>query len=202
MVIAPYCLKCGKPISDSILQFCGDCEKKEFSYIQGRAAFVYERNMKKSIAAFKYGGRKEYGKYYAREIVRKYSKWIENTGAQCLIPVPIHRERYRKRGYNQAEVIARHISNETNIPVIADYLVRNKNTEALKKLSEKQRKMCLKDAFFIPESSKFLYCDLRCVILVDDIYTTGSTLNECSNVLKKSGVEKIYFLCVCTGKNI
>lgn len=200
-MIEPFCLKCGKPVYDNIMQFCSDCAKKDNIYMQGRAAFVYDKYMKRSMAAFKYGGRREYGNYYAGELVRRYEKWIRNTGAQCLIPVPIHHERYRKRGYNQAQVIAEDIGRRIRVPVIDDYIERGKNTEALKNLSEAQRIACLKDAFFVSEASKLLYRDLRCVILVDDIYTTGSTINECANVLKKAGVKKIYFLCACIGKN-
>ncbi|MBU5478223.1 ComF family protein [Eubacterium sp. MSJ-13] len=200
-VIEPFCFKCGKPVGDSKREFCQDCKKKEYFYTQGRAAFVYDRYMKKSIAAFKYGGRREYGSYYAGEIVKRYGKWIENIGAQYLIPVPIHRERYRKRGYNQAKVIADDIGRRMNIPVLDGYIEREKNTEALKNLNEAQRISCLKDAFFVSESSKLLYRDLRCVILVDDIYTTGSTISKCAEVLKKAGVKKIYFLCACIGKD-
>ena len=100
--VRPYCMKCGKPIGDERKEYCTDCEKREHFYLQGKAAFVYDKYMQKSIAAFKYRGRREYGNYYAEQIVKKHKKWIETIGAQCLIPVPIHRERYRKRGYNQA----------------------------------------------------------------------------------------------------
>ena len=157
--------------------------------------------MQKSIAAFKYRGRREYGNYYAEQIVKKHKKWIETIGAQCLIPVPIHRERYRKRGYNQAKIIADEIGNRVELPVIDNFIERNKNTEALKNLSEAKRRECLKDAFFVSETSELLYRDLRCVILVDDIYTTGSTINECAAALKRAGVKKIYFLCACIGKD-
>ena len=62
---------------------------------------MYNRSMKSSIAAFKYGARKEYGRYYAVELAKKHESWIKKTGAQALIPVPIHKERHKKRGYNQ-----------------------------------------------------------------------------------------------------
>lgn len=126
---------------------------------------------------------------------------LKKTGAQALIPVPIHKERHKKRGYNQAKVIADYLEGETGIPVIDDYLIRIKNTEALKELSAAERKASLEDAFLVSETSKLLYRNLRCVILVDDIYTTGSTINECAATLKKSGVLKVYFLCACIGKD-
>ena len=107
----------------------------------------------------------------------------------------------KKRGYNQAKVIADYLEGETGIPVIDDYLIRIKNTEALKELSAAERKASLEDAFLVSETSKLLYRNLRCVILVDDIYTTGSTINECAATLKKSGVLKVYFLCACIGKD-
>lgn len=199
--VRPYCMKCGKPIGDERKEFCTDCEKREHFYLQGKAAFVYDKYMQKSIAAFKYRGRREYGNYYAEQIVKKHKKWIETIGAQCLIPVPIHRERYRKRGYNQAKIIADEIGNRVELPVIDNFIERNKNTEALKNLSEAKRRECLKDAFFVSETSELLYRDLRCVILVDDIYTTGSTINECAAALKRAGVKKNYFLCACIGKD-
>ncbi len=200
-VAGPYCLKCGKPIGDERKEFCTDCTKREYFYIQGKSAFVYDKYMKKSIAAFKYRGRREYGNYYAEQIVKKHKKWIDGIEAQCLIPVPIHHEGYRKRGYNQAKIIADEIGKRVELPVIDKFIERNKNTEALKDLSEAKRRECLKDAFFISETSKLLYRDLRCVILVDDIYTTGNTINECTAVLKRAGVKKVYFLCACIGKD-
>ena len=199
-VTEPYCMKCGKPLENDLMQYCEVCNKHKYSYLQGRAAFIYEKNMRKSVAAFKQGRRKEYGSFYADEIVKKYGDWIVATKAQALIPVPIHRERYRKRGYNQAEVIAKYIGEKLNIPVLTDYLVRVKNTKALKNLNSTQRKEHLKKAFFVSDEAKMLYRDLRCVILVDDIYTTGSTIDECAKTLIGSGNLKIYFICACIGK--
>lgn len=194
-------MKCGKPLENNILQYCDVCRENKYNYIQGRAAFVYDKSMRKSIAAFKYNGRKEYGRFYADELVKKYGSWINQVKAEALIPVPIHKERYRKRGFNQAKVIADYIGREIDIPVIDDFLIRKRNTEALKELSALQRKDCLKDAFFVTEASKKLYRHLRCVILVDDIYTTGSTIDECAKTLKQSGVSQVYFICACIGKD-
>jgi ComF family protein len=194
-------MRCGKPLEDETMQYCYSCKNNQHLYEQGKAAFVYNRSMKSSIAAFKYGARKEYGRYYAAELAKKHESWIKKTGAQALIPVPIHKERHKKRGYNQAKVIADYLEGETGIPVIDDYLIRIKNTEALKELSVAERKASLEDAFLVSETSKLLYRNLRCVILVDDIYTTGSTINECAATLKKSGVLKVYFLCACIGKD-
>lgn len=194
-------MKCGKPLEEETVQYCDVCNKNEYNYTQGRAAFVYDTNMRKSIRAFKYGGRREYGRFYAKECVKIYGNWISQINADALIPVPIHKERYKKRGYNQSKIIADYIGKEINIPVINDYLIRNENTVALKELSAAQRKECLKNAFFVPKASKLLYRGLRCVILVDDIYTTGSTINECAKTLKQSGVMQVYFICACIGKD-
>ena len=74
--VRPYCMKCGKPIGDERKEFCTDCEKREHFYLQGKAAFVYDKYMQKSIAAFKYRGRREYGNYYAEQIVKKHKKRV------------------------------------------------------------------------------------------------------------------------------
>ena len=116
-------------------------------------------------------------------------------GAQALVPVPVHPERMKTRGFNQAEELARRLSDGLGLPVETGILSRNKNTAPQKDLNPAQRLKNLEEAF----SAKRPRAGLTSVILVDDIYTTGSTVEACSRVLKRAGVSRVYFLCICIG---
>ena len=120
---------------------------------------------------------------------------IRGWNAEVIIPVPLHVKRLRTRGYNQAEVFARALSEEFGIPVDAHTLVRVRNTRPQKELSDVERKNNIENAF----QTRINSIKYKKVILVDDIYTTGTTINECADVLKRTGVEDVYFVTACIG---
>ena len=199
LVKSPFCMKCGKPLLGDG-EFCMDCMKKETSFICGRAVFVYNKYIKKSIQEFKYHGRVEYAEFYARKMSEVYGDWIKSISPDALIPVPIHINRQLKRGYNQSVIIADILGKLTGIQVIHNLLVRSKDTIPQKELSDSERKDNLHGAFDIVKESLELYQNVKCVIIIDDIYTTGSTIDECSYALGYAHIENIYFLCTCIGK--
>ena len=112
------------------------------------------------------------------------------------MPVPLHRSRRRIRGFNQAEELARELARETGIPLFTDVLLREKKTVAQKSLGADARIRNLAAAFRA-EEGLVRERKIRRVILVDDIYTTGSTLEACSQVLRAAGVEKVLCICLC-----
>lgn len=191
----PFCLKCGKPLLAEEKEYCRDCAGKKHFYKQGRAAFVYDQTMKRSIAGFKYHGRKEYAAFYAEEILRKCAKQVLAWRAQVLVPIPLHAGRRRKRGYNQAQLLAKELSKRSGIPVDANLLRRQKKTRAQKELTDKERHANLKNAFSLGKSE----IPYQRIILIDDIYTTGSTIDEASRVLLEHGAQSVFFLCICVG---
>ena len=199
LVKSPFCMKCGKPL-ESGGEFCVDCMEKETSFICGRAVFVYNKYMKKSIESFKYYGRAEYAKFYAGKMFENYGGWIESISPDAFIPVPVHEKRRLKRGFNQSGIIAGLLGEIMGIQVIHNLLVRTKDTIPQKNLSDKERKLNLSGAFEVVKESRELYQNIKCVIMVDDIYTTGSTIEECSFVLKRAHIKEVYFLCTCIGK--
>lgn len=196
----PRCKKCGKPLQVQEDEFCTDCEGRETSYEYGFGLWVYNSAMQASISRFKYHGRREYGECYAQELYRCFGAWIKETGAGALIPVPIHRNRYRKRGYNQAELIAKGLGKLAGIPVRENFLLRCRDTTPQKELTDRERQKNLQDAFHVNNFPEELNHIPECVIIIDDIYTTGGTLEACSKVIKEAGVQRIYFICVCIGK--
>lgn len=191
----PFCRKCGKPLLTEEREYCQDCVRKPHGFRQGRAPFVYDRVMRQSIARFKYGGRREYAAFYAEEILRRCAREALLWKAEAFLPIPLHPKKRRKRGYNQAELLARELSRRSGIPVDKNLLLRVKNTRAQKELNDRERRENLKNAFALQKGS----VPYRTVILVDDIYTTGSTMDEAARVLRGNGVQTIYFLCICVG---
>lgn len=193
---APTCFKCGKEINDCEKEYCEDCEKNVRSYIMGFPAMNYTGPVKDSIAAFKYKGRKDYGTFFAEEIVKRQGESIIEIKPDALIPVPIHSIRYKKRGYNQAGILANEIGKLLNIKVDANLLVRTVNTSPQKALDDKERENNLKTAF--QYSGKIV--KYKRVMLVDDIYTTGATIEACTRVLNNIGIREVYFTSICIGK--
>ena len=196
IVRQPACRKCGKPLLDEEREYCQDCLKKHHWYRQGRAAFVYDELMRRSIAKFKYEGRREYAAFYAEEIVRSCGREAALWQAQALVPIPLHPSRRRKRGFNQSELLAEKLSKWLGIPVDKKVLVRTKRTKAQKQLNDQERLSNLKNAFSVRKGCT----PKHTIILVDDIYTTGSTMDEAARVLLENGAQTVYFLCICVGR--
>lgn len=192
----PACKKCGKPLVDEREEFCVDCGKKQHVYTQGKAVFVYEGGIRNSMYRFKYGNKREYAEFYANAAAEKYGVWLKKIKAEVLLPVPMYSRKKRLRGYNQAEVFARALGRKTGILVEEHFIKRVRNTTPQKELNESQRHSNLKNAFKLTTD----IVKYKKVVLVDDIYTTGSTMDEISKILKESGVENIYYICISIGE--
>lgn len=192
----PRCMKCSKPILEKEEEYCYDCMKKKHSYVSGRAVWVYDDVMRESIARYKYKGSLEYAEFYGKEIADCHGKWIKVHG-DILVPVPLHKRKQRIRGYNQAEVLAKIIGEKLQIPVRSKGLYRSRDTLPQKELNDAERLKNLAKAF---EADKEQFSPAEKVMLVDDIYTTGSTIEACTKALQKAGVREIYFISICIGK--
>lgn len=193
----PVCLRCGKPLGEggARREYCLDCVKKKHFFEQGRAVFVYQGAITRSMYRLKYSNRRDYAPVFAKEAYKELGDWIGRIQPQALIPVPLHPMRRRSRGYNQAELIAGALSRLTGIPMEKRLVVRKVNTSPQKKLNEQERKNNLKNAF---QMSKNIV-QLTKVLLVDDIYTTGSTVDAVAETLMRAGIAKVYVLCICIG---
>ncbi|MEY8390604.1 ComF family protein [Lachnospiraceae bacterium] len=192
----PACKQCGKPLEDSCQEYCYDCGKRRSEYKQGKALWVYQEEVKQSIYRFKYQGRREYARYYGRELARRYGGWMKECRIEALVPIPLYKKRQRQRGFNQAELIACEVSCQTEIPVYKDLLVRVRNTRAQKELNDQERKNNLKKAF----KTRVNKVQLNHILLIDDIYTTGSTMNEAAGELTQSGAKEVYCLSLSIGR--
>ncbi len=198
IVSSPTCMKCGQPIDDPQGEYCFDCGRKRHAFIQGKGVFLYKGAIKTSMYRFKYGGKPEYARYFAMQANKYYGKWIQQEKIDLIIPVPMYRKKEKMRGYNQAATFAKALSKETGIPYSKKMVKRTKNTEPQKLLNDVERKNNLKNAFKVEEN----IVKYRQILIVDDIYTTGSTIDAIASEIKKTGTQNIYFLSICIGKGI
>ena len=193
----PRCKRCGKQLYDDAKVFCKDCMNREHVFDYGYALYDYQ-SMRKSIYRFKYHGRCEYARFYAEDLFEKLKEEIRLMDADSIVPVPIHASKLRDRGYNQAELIALEFSKLTAIPMYPNLVKRVKKTVPQKELDLLERQNNLKKAFNISSD----VVKLNKTILVDDIYTTGSTLDAVALELKRHGVGTVYFIALCIGEGI
>lgn len=190
----PACLKCGKRLATAA-EFCHDCTVRQHIYNRGLALYDY-KSMAHSIYRFKYQGRREYADFYGKEIERYLGGEIMRWQPEALVPVPIHPQRMRERGYNQAAVLAGSISREAGIPVADKLIIRQRRTVPQKGLDPAARQNNLKKAFKIFQND----VKLNTVVIIDDIYTTGSTIDAMAAELRQAGVRQVYFVALSIGQ--
>lgn len=164
-------------------------------FTRGFSVFEY-RSIAPSVYRFKYRGRQEYAQFYAKETAKRLGKQLKALGIEAVIPVPMYEAKKNKRGYNQAEVFAREISKNLGIKEYEKIIKRISNTRPMKELSARDRRNNLKKAFIIGQNDvKF-----KCILIIDDIYTTGSTIDEIAHEFRMKGVRDIYFLTLSIGQ--
>lgn len=209
-VFPPRCIICGSLTGYGLnIKICNKCsENAEYVendwdytytlnnklrhkvyYDGGKAVFKY-KFVKKSIERFKYFGARSLGKEYAKIMYEYFADSGLFEKADCIVSVPINKHRFKTRGYDQAGYLAEKLAEASNIEFVPNGIIRHKNTMPQNKLGVNERFKNVKDAFSVGNFD-FKY---KNVIIVDDIFTTGATINECAKVLKISGANKVYFM--------
>ncbi len=196
-ITTPYCMKCGKQLCDDAQEYCKDCINTIHVFEKARALFEYD-SLKQSIYKLKYEGRREYSEYFGKQLAKHLGDEIRQWSPQALVPIPLHKKRLKKRGYNQALYIARALGKEMNLPVLEQLLFRQKETMPQKELNGKERQNNLKNAFKIGQND----VKLKTIIIIDDIYTTGSTMDAAAQCLKDAGIEQVYCISLTVGRGI
>ena len=176
----PRCMKCGKPLKKTdTQQFCYDCTVKRHFYERGVAVFAYTDGIKQSIYQFKYHDKREYAAFYGRQAAQQCGALIGKWDIDLVLPVPMYAAKQRKRGYNQAELIARELSKNLNLICASEILVRTRKTTPMKELNDEERRKNVERAFLVKEN----VVKYKKILLVDDIYTTGATIDSCAKIL-------------------
>ena len=204
----PFCMRCGRQLAKEDEQFCTQCRKWHHPFESGRSLFVYDEDMKKMMYRFKYSNRREYAEFFAETVKRKRMEWLDLARPGLILPVPMFQKKQKKRGYNQAEDLAKAMSLRLGIPMEPDILVRAKDTAPLKGQTKQEREKNLKDVFSVDVRRLIPILErnepLR-FLIVDDIFTTGSTADGVSKALTSAVLDlcgekpKIYIFSVCIG---
>lgn len=196
LLTPPWCMKCGRKLQEEG-EYCPECRRKKRSYLRGRALYDYG-SAAEAIYRFKYGGRREYADFFGEQISLHLGGFIRNVEPDGLVPIPLHRSRKRSRGYNQAALLAKAVGRRMDIPVYSEMLVRVKKTAPQKKLNPEERQNNLKKAFIMGRND----VKLKTIIVIDDIYTTGATIEEAARVLKEAGADRVYFITLACGAGV
>ena len=181
-------------------EYCADCAARKQLYYRGMAVYRY-RSVSGSLYRFKYDGRREYADFYGEGMARAMDRFLRETGPrhapELLIPVPCSAKRIRKRGYNQAALLARRLSGKTGIPAPEGLLIRSRDTRAMRGMTAAERQINLKRTFHVYGNG----VRLKSIMLIDDIYTTGATIDACAGALLEAGAEEVSFLTLAIGEN-
>lgn len=191
----PACMKCGKPVGSWEQEYCPDCQKVQHFFDQGAAAFTYTGKLRHSVYRMKAENRRDYIAFYGESMARVLHRYLPYWKPEAVIPAPMHWKKKQARGYNQSELLAEQIAWRTGLPVDKKLIKCVKYTAAQKTLDRKARRENLRGSYRIRKQPEY-----RSVLVVDDVYTTGSTMDEISRSLKNAGIEQVYFLVLCIGK--
>jgi len=189
----PCCAKCALPFdygdaSEAVL--CGRCLAEPPAYDRLRAAVAYGEISRKVALKLKYGGRPG----IAATIARFMERHVEPGTEAVLVPVPLHRWRIWRRGYNQSALIAGALAGRTGLEARLDVVERVKRTPPLRGMGPRERRDAVRGAFRVDKKRR---AELkgRAVIVIDDVYTSGATANACARVLKRAGAAEVNILC-------
>ena len=188
----PLCVRCGRPSDKKV---CDTCREQPLLPRRVRAIGNYDGILKEAIHLLKYNHRLSVASRLAQYLADIVAEEPEFQAADYLVPVPLHPTRERERGYNQAYVIAYRLSLLTGIPVLNNVLRRTRYTKDQIDLPKELRKSNVWGAFRVTDADKIRD---KTIILVDDVFTTGATLNACTQVLVEAGVHEVYGLACAT----
>ncbi len=191
----PYCDVTGIPFETGFEVKAGSSlplvKEQNLYYDKARAVFVYDDASRKLILAFKHGDQTHYAKTFTHWLCR-YERDII-APADFICPVPLHWTRLVRRKFNQSQLLAENLANKFGMLCIPDLLERTKATKPQGKFKRKQRRQNVKGVFTVPEKYKSGVAG-KTILIIDDVLTTGATVNECAKVLKKSGAAQVYIL--------
>jgi ComF family protein len=192
-ISSPLCTRCGTPFSGGAGDdhLCGDCIGREPPFSVARAVGRYEATLLEAIHQFKYRGRIALGEILADMMARYRYPAFSPAGFSLVVPVPLHTKRLRQRMFNQSVILARGVAKRHALPLDVTALRRSAFTEPQISLGRDERAANVRGAFTVDAPARI---EGKRVVLIDDVYTTGSTVRECCRVLARAGAAEIAVL--------
>ncbi len=194
----PLCTTCGEVFKSRTTRdhVCGRCRRGDRFFQTARAAGIYEQSLMTVLQQLKYAGRVELAAPLGDLLADALMKWFDPAGIDMIVPVPLHIRKQRQRGFNQTWLLIRHWTRpdrQGRMPVFADkifrnLLVRTRSTRSQTKLTRRERQANIRGAFALSDPARV---NGRTVLLIDDVFTTGATVNECARVLTAAGAARV-----------
>lgn len=197
LIFPPTCRFCGRPLKNTkAMDSCLECRKNAKYHTYGSAVAVYDGFMKEILRSAKFDYRPDLATAVGSLLAIKTESDPRYDRVEAVIPVPLHPRKIALRGYNQALLMARPVAESLRRPLLTEILVRIRPTESQSHLGRRARKQNVASAFALTDCS--VVAGKR-LLLIDDIYTTGSTLSECARVLLLSGAREVEVLTAAVG---
>ncbi|MBN1917553.1 MAG: ComF family protein [Verrucomicrobia bacterium] len=190
LVEDPMCERCGaKMFAQATGELlCAECRSTTRHFDRAFSATIYNDPMKALVHRYKYGLRQYLARPFAAWMIEFARRHIDTANLDSLVPVPLHWRRFQYRGFNQAAALAQAVGRGFGLPVVKHVLRRLRHTTPQVQLGPSERRENMKDAFAVRRAERIKG---KRIILVDDVYTTGATINECARVLKKAGAASV-----------
>ncbi len=194
-VSSPLCPICGCPfaVEQGIDHPCGPCIVSPPPFVRARSAYCFEGPVRRLIHAFKYGGKVHLAPTLGLLTAVSLTGFAKEAAPHFIVPVPLHDRRLRERGFNQSQRLALFLSRSWAVPLSVDNLRRARWTDPQVGLAVAERKRNVRGAFSVAKPEIF---EKKRLLLVDDVFTSGSTVTECSRTLKQTGAEQVWVLTV------
>lgn len=192
-IAAPLCRRCGVPFAHDVGEMgeCMPCLQAPPPYATARAVFRYEGGSRRLVTGYKYYDRTHATPMFARWMARAGAEQLAQ--ADVIVPVPLHRWRLLQRRYNQSALLASAVAKAAQLPCLPDALRRTRHTAQQAGLTREQRQDNVRAAFAVAPAKKTLLSG-KSVLLIDDVLTTGATLNACTDALMDAGAKQVFIL--------
>jgi competence protein ComFC len=192
---APFCQRCGLPFRGEITTTfeCGNCRDKNYVFERAIAAVTTQGVVRDCVHQFKYARHEWFGNLLAHYLIEAGLQHFDWDEIDAIVPVPLHPRKLREREFNQAEFLGDKLSRAYKKPQLAGNLRRIRDTQTQTRLDTKGRADNMRGAFAVKRPAAF---NGRRLVLVDDVFTTGATTNECASILLKAGAESVVVLTV------
>jgi len=194
---APWCASCGYAFPSKVVEperaLCGPCRRGLYLFDAARAYGPFQDPLNQIVHQLKYHRHPSLARPLASRLAACFEAHREVLQADGVVPVPLHRTRERERGFNQASEIAQHFGKLAGLEVHRRWLVRMRATQVQAGLSRRERRLNVRGAFKLAPAAK---ASGRTLLLIDDVFTTGATLNECARILKEHGTARVVVLTV------
>lgn len=187
----PICDRCGLPVAGTVNsqnQLCGKCSKNSPALDKTRFCVFYSRVIRRGILKFKFSNSLFLGEALSGFLVKAFEENYSDAGLDAIVPIPVHDDRLIQRGYNQSAILAKKLGKKVGLNVLTNCLAKSRNTTPQTQLKRKERLANIKGSFFVRNP---LVIKNKRLLILDDVFTTGSTVSEAASVLKSHGAQSV-----------